>query len=91
LGTMLAGETKTAYFTVDIDSAAQIKEYNLDLRIDWTQEQNALDDTLILPLNVQSPGFPVGIFAVMAIIVVAGVGYFMYRRRKMKKSQPQQK
>jgi hypothetical protein len=91
LGTMLAGETKTAYFTVDIDSAAQIKEYNLDLRIDWTQENNALDDTLILPLNVQSPGFPVGIFAGIAVIVVAAAGYFMYRRRKMMKSLPKQK
>ena len=91
LGTMLAGETKSAYFTVDIDSAAQIREHKLDLRIDWTQEDNALDDTLVLPLNVQSPGFPVGIFAAVAIIVVAAAGYFMYRRRKMKKSQPKQK
>jgi hypothetical protein len=63
----------------------------LDLRIDWTQENNALDDTLVLPLNVQSPGFPVGIFAGIAIIVVAAAGYFMYRRRKMMKSLPKQK
>ena len=91
LGTMLAGETKSAYFTVDIDSAAQIREHKLDLRIDWTQENNALDDTLVLPLNVQSPGFPVGILAVLAIVVVAAAGYFMYRRRKMKKSLPEKK
>ena len=91
LGTMLAGETKSAYFTVDIDSVAQIREHKLDLRIDWTQENNALDDTLVLPLNVQSPGFPVGIFAVLAIVVVAAAGYFMYRRRKMKKSLPEKK
>jgi len=91
LGTMLAGETKSAYFTVDIDSAAQIREHKLDLRIDWTQEDNALDDTLVLPLNVQSPGFPVGIFAGIAIIAVAAAGYFMYRRRKMKKSLPEKK
>ncbi len=58
LGTMLAGETKVAFFTVDIDSKAQPGNYNLDLRLDWTQEDNALDNTQTLTLVVATPGPP---------------------------------
>jgi hypothetical protein len=84
LGTMLANETKTAFFTVDVDSKAQPAQYNLDLRFDWTQDNNALDNTLSLTLTVESPSIPVTLI-VVAIIVVAGIGgYMLIRRRRMK-------
>jgi hypothetical protein len=84
LGTMLANETKTAFFTVDVDSKAQPAQYNLDLRFDWTQDNNALDNTLTLILAVESPSIPVTLI-VVAVIVVAGIGgYMLIRRRRMK-------
>lgn len=84
LGTMLANETKTAFFTVDVDGKAQPAQYNLDLRFDWTQDNNALDDTQSLTLTVQSPSVPITLI-VVAVIVVAGIGgYVFIRRRRMK-------
>ncbi len=87
LGTMLAGETKVAYFTVDVKSDAQPQEYVFDLRIDWTQEESSLDDTLRISLNVNPPGTPVAPIALVTVIAVAAAAYFLYRRRKAKKIQ----
>jgi hypothetical protein len=84
---MLPGEVKVAFFTVDIDAKAQARRYRFDLRIDWTQEDNALDDTLTMPLDVQSPSFPVAPIVVVVIAAIAGAGYFVFRRRKMRTSQ----
>lgn len=87
LGTVLAGETKVAFFTMDIDSKAQPRQYNFDLRLDWTQEDNALDDTLNLVLFVAPPGAPVTLIAVGLIVVIGVGGYFFIRRRRMKAVQ----
>jgi len=87
LGTMLSGETKVAFFTVDIDSKAQARDYNLDLRFDWTQEDNALDNTQSIVLTVAPPGVPVTLI-VLAVVVVGGAGgYYYIRRRGMKSAQ----
>lgn len=87
LGTMLAGEVKVAFFTVDIDAKAQRGQYVIDLRLDWTQEDNSLDHTLTISLNVQPQAFPV-IPVVIAIAVIAGVGYFLYKKRFRKPQAP---
>jgi hypothetical protein len=87
LGTMLANETKVAFFTVDIDSKAQPMQYNLDLRLDWTQEDNALDNTQTLTLTVASPGPPVTLIAIGVIVLIAVGGYLFIRRRRMKAAQ----
>jgi hypothetical protein len=87
LGTMLAGETKSAFFTVDIDSKAQPGQYNLDLRLDWTQEDNALDNTQTLNLLVVAPSPPVTLIAIGLIVLVAIGGYLFIRRRRMKAVQ----
>jgi len=89
LGTMLAGETKVAFFTVDIDSKAQPGHYAIDLRFDWTQEDSSLDDTQSISLSVQAPPFPV-IPVIILIGIVAGAAYFLYKKR-FKKTQPQAK
>jgi len=85
LGDMEANETKTAFFTVDIDSSAQPGNYTIDLRFDWTQDNNALDDTYPISLAVQSPGAPVTLIAVL-VVVVGGGGAFMYMRKRRAKA-----
>jgi hypothetical protein len=86
LGTMLSNETKTAFFTIDIDSNAQPGHYTYNLRFDWTQDNNALYDdySYSINFNVQSPSVPVALIAVVIIVVVGGVGFLFMRRRKAK-------
>jgi len=92
LGTMLANETKVAFFTVDIDSKAEPGNYTIDLRFDWTQDNNSLDHTYSLILTVQSPAAPVALIAV-GLVVLAGIGglLFMRRRKARAASRPTQK
>ncbi len=84
LGTMQANETKSAFFTVDIDSKAQPGQYTIDLRFDWTQDNNSLDDTYPIVLTVQPSAPPVTLIAVLVIVVVGGGGFLYMRRRKAK-------
>ena len=91
LGTMLAGETKVAFFTLDVDSKAQPGQYTIDLRFDWTQDNNSLDNTQNITLTVGSPGVP-GSLIFVAVIVIAGAGgYFFLRKRRMKAAQSSKK
>lgn len=91
LGTMQANETKTAFFTVDIDSKAQPGNYNLDLRFDWTQDTNSLDDTQSIALTVASPGAPTALIAVVLVVIVGAGGYFFLRKRRMKAAESAKK
>jgi hypothetical protein len=84
LGTMQSNETKSAFFTVDIDSKAQPGQYSIDLRFDWTQDNNALDDTYSITLTVQPPAPPYTLIAVLLVVVVGGGGFMYMRRRKAK-------
>lgn len=88
LGTMLSNETKAAFFTVDIDSKAQPGQYTIDLRFDWTQDNNSLDDTYSITLSVEPPAAPVTLI-VVAIIVVAGAGGYVYMRKRKAKAASQ--
>jgi hypothetical protein len=81
---MQANETKSAFFTVDIDSKAQAGQYSIDLRFDWTQDNNSLDDTYTITLTVQPPAAPVTLIALLVIVVVGGGGFMYMRRRKAK-------
>jgi len=81
LGTMLANETKVAFFTVDIDSKAEPGNYTIDLRFDWTQDNNSLDHTYNLVLTVESPATPVALI-VVGLIVIGGIGGLLYMRRR---------
>jgi hypothetical protein len=84
LGTMQANETKSAFFTVDVDSKAQPGNYTIDLRFDWTQDNNSLDDTYSITLTVQSPSAPVTLIALAVIVVCGGAGFMYMRKRKAK-------
>jgi len=83
LGTMLANETKTAFFTVDVDSNAQAGQYSYNLRFDWTQQNNALYDDYsdYVTFTIRSPGIPFGL-VIAAIVIVGGGGGFIYTRRR---------
>jgi hypothetical protein len=87
LGTMQPGETKTAFFTVDIDSSAQPGKYNLDLRLDWTQDNNALDDTQTIQLTVMAAAPPLTLIAIGVVVLVVVVAYALVRRRRAKAAQ----
>jgi hypothetical protein len=87
LGTMQPGETKTAFFTVDIDSKAQPGNYNLDLRFDWTQDNNALDDMQTIPLAVMATAPPVTLIAIAVIVLIVIVVYALVRRRRARAAQ----
>jgi len=90
LGTMLANETKVAFFTVDIDSKAQPGTFTIDLRFDWTQDTNSLNDTTNnLTFTVLPPAVPVGLILV-AIVIVGGVGGFLYMRKRKAKAAASQ-
>jgi hypothetical protein len=91
LGTMLAGETKVAFFTLDIDSKAQPGQYTIDLRFDWTQDNNSLDNTQNINLTVASPGVPVSLIVVAVIVIGGAGGYFFLRKRRMKAAQSSKK
>ena len=79
---MLANETKVAFFTVDIDSKAQPGKFTIDLRFDWTQDTDSLNDTTNnLTLTVLPAAVPVALI-VVALVVVGGAGGFLYMRRR---------
>jgi len=84
LGTMQPGETKTAYFTLDVDAKAQPQTYRMDLRIDWTQSNNNLDHTLPVELSVTAAELPIPLIAVALVLVVLVIVVVVRRRRKPK-------
>ena len=84
LGTMQANETKSAFFTVDVDSKAQPGNYTIDLRFDWTQDNNSLDDTYSITLTVQSASAPVTLIALAVIVIGGGAGFMYMRKRRAK-------
>jgi len=86
LGTMLANETKVAFFTVDVDSKAQPGQYTYSLRFDWTQDTVQLYDdySYSITFTVQPTAVPVTLIVVAVIVVVGGGGFLYMRRRKAK-------
>ena len=82
LGTMQPGESKTAYLTVDVDSKATSQTYKMDLRLDWTQSDNSLDNTLPVELQVTSAELPLPLIAVAVILLVLVAAVVVRRRRK---------
>ena len=82
LGTMGPGESKTAYLTVDVDAKAQPQTYKMDLRLDWSQSNNSLDDTLTVDLQVAAAELPIPLIAVAVILLALVVVVVVRRRRK---------
>jgi hypothetical protein len=82
LGTMQPGESKTAYLTVDVDSKAASQVYKMDLRLDWTQSDSSLDNTLPVELQVSPAELPLPLIAVAVVLLALVVVVVVRRRRK---------
>ena len=89
LGTMQPGESKTAFLTVDVDAKAPSQTYKMDLRLDWTQTDNSLDDTLPVELQVASAELPLPLIAV-AVVLLAIVIVIVVRRRRRAHEESQE-
>lgn len=88
LGTMNPGDSRTAFFTVDVDQKAVPQRYAVDLRIDWTQDEGYnLNDTLPLNITVKEPSPPFLLIAAAIIAAVLLLGYVRRRRWLEKKKR----
>jgi hypothetical protein len=88
LGTMQPGESKTAYLTVDVDSKATSQTYKMDFRLDWTQSDNSLDNTLPIELQVTPAELPLPLIAVAVVLLVLVAAVVVRRRRKAQEQNP---
>jgi hypothetical protein len=88
LGTMQPGESKTAYLTVDVDAKATSQVYKMDLRLDWTQSDNSLDNTLPVELQVAPAELPLPLIAVAVVLLVLVAAVVVRRRRKAQEQKP---
>lgn len=88
LGTIDPGAEKSAFLTIDVDGSARPGAYRVDVRLDWTQDDNSLDQTLAITLNlVERPTSPLLIGGVVVLIVVIAGGLWYRRRRRAKESE----
>jgi len=88
LGTIQPGESKTAYLTVDVDAKATPQVYKMDLRLDWTQSDSSLDNTLPVELQVASAELPLPLIAVAVVLLVLVAAVLVRRRRKAQEQKP---
>ena len=88
LGTMQPGESKTAYLTVDVDAKATPQVYKMDLRLDWTQSDSSLDNTLPVQLQVTAAELPLPLIAVAVVLLVLVAAVVVRRRRKAQEQKP---
>jgi hypothetical protein len=88
LGTMQPGESKTAYLTVDVDSKAASQTYKMDFRLDWTQSDNSLDNTLTVELQVTPAELPLPLIAVAVVLLALVAVVVVRRRRKAQEQKP---
>ncbi len=84
LGTLDPGEQKTAFFTLDVDGKAPEGDYRVDLRIDWSQDESSLYDTLAVVFKVRRKPFVLQYAPQLALAAVVLVALMYYRRRKQK-------
>ena len=98
LGDMAPGETRTAKFEVSVDSGATKKEYGLDAEVRYrdAQKNSVVSDTIKAPVDIVARNdngistTTLGILAVIVIIALAGVGYFLIKRNKGKNQEIKQ-
>jgi uncharacterized membrane protein len=88
LGTIDPGAEKSAFLTVDVDGSARPGAYRVDVRLDWTQGDSNLDQTLTITLNVvERPTSPLLIGGVVVLVVIVAVGLWYRRRKRAKESE----
>jgi hypothetical protein len=88
LGTLAPGEVREAAFTLSLDSAATMKEYGIDSRIQYRDalDNDVISDPIKLRIQVQKD---TGLTALLAnplilgiiAIVITGAGLYVFRKR----------
>ncbi len=84
LGTLEPGEEKTAFFTVDVDAKAPTIDYKIDLRLEWTQDENSLSDTVSAAFKLSWKP-PILQFAAPLAVLALLIIVFAFRRLKRAK------
>lgn len=83
LGTINPGESKTAFFLVDIDGKTPPNNYTVNLRIEWIQDEiYNLNDTLPININV-TWRYSIVILAVIAMVIIIAVSLFILKRKRV--------
>ncbi|NLV26786.1 MAG: S-layer protein [Methanomicrobiales archaeon] len=89
LGDLKPGETGVAHFQVSVDSGATIKSYGLDSEVKYRDalDDSQVSDTIKVPITItpnQGLGSLLGnpIVIGVLLIVIIGLGYFTYNKRK---------
>ena len=86
LGTLEPGEQKTAFATLDVDGKAPDGDQRIDLRVDWSQDENSLYDTIAVVLKVRRQPFFIQ-YAPQLVLVVLAIALLMYYRRRRQKTR----
>lgn len=88
------GETKLAIFHVDVDSAASVQTYPLDMTINWKEGNNQYSDTKTFGIPVEKNNLPSSLssllkvsnlIALVLIVAVLGIIVFIFKIRRKKK------
>jgi hypothetical protein len=86
LGTLDSNERKTAFITLDIDGKTPEGEQKVDLRIDWSQDENSLYDTVTVTFKVRKTPFVVQ-YALQLLLAALAVVVLVYYGRRKRKTQ----
>jgi len=82
LGTLDPGEQKIAFFTLDVDGKALEGDCRVDLRIDWSQDENSLYDTVAVVFKVRKKPFVMQYALQLGLAALILVALTYYRMRK---------
>ena len=82
LGTIGAGENKTATFILDIDGRANSGRYYMDLRVEWTQDDKSFNQTSSIGLQVSQRPLSIIYGAIIAAIKVVMISVQSLRKRR---------
>ena len=85
LGDLKPGESAEAVYQVQVEKSATIKKYSLDSEIRYNDalNNNYVSDTVKVIVDVQPVDNTVTyLIAVIGIVIVAGGGFYLYRRKQ---------
>jgi hypothetical protein len=86
LGTINPGESKTAFFLVDVDGKTPPDSYTVDLKIEWVQDEfYNLNDNLPIAINVKWRYSMVIIGVISAVAAIAILSFIFKRKSSFKK------
>lgn len=82
LGTIDAGENKTATFILDVDSKIKPGRCYMELRVEWTQDDKSLDQTSSIGLQILQRPLSLIYGAIVTVVAVVLAGVLTLRRRR---------